>query len=108
MKKSLIYSVALSILLFSAAANAEDCVITFKDHKVSPTESIIPAKQQFKIIIKNQDATPIEFESSDLNREILIGANSEKTLYMREFDAGKYTFFDEFHRDTATGVIIVK
>lgn len=109
MKRSLVYSVALSAsLLFSVAAYAEDYVITLKNNQFSPKELIIPAGQKIKITVKNQDATPAEFESGDLNREKVVGANSEIIIFIGPLDAGSYGYFDDFHRDTTTGMIIAK
>ncbi len=95
-------------LLFVAAAHAEDFVITIKDHQFAPKELTVPAGQKVKLIIKNQDATPAEFESSDLNREKVVGANGEITVFVGPLDAGRYAYFDDFHRATTTGVIIAK
>ena len=109
MKRSLVYLVALSAsLLFSAAAYAEDYVITLKNNQFSPKDLTIPAGQKIKITVKNQDATPAEFESSDLNREKVVGANSEIIIFIGPLDAGSYGYFDDFHRDTTTGIIIAK
>jgi plastocyanin len=109
MKWSLFYSVALSAsLLFPAAAHAENYVITLKNNQFSPGELTIPAGQKVKLIVTNQDAAPAEFESSDMNREKVVGANSEIIIYIGPLDAGSYGYFDDFHRDTTTGVIIAK
>lgn len=109
MKRSLVFSVGLSAyLLLAAAAYAEDYVLTLKNHQFSPRVLTIPAGQKIKIIVKNQDATPAEFESSDLDREKVAGANSEITVFIGPLDAGSYGYFDDFHRDTTTGIIIAK
>ena len=101
-------SMALGTALFMAAAQADDYVLTLKNHQFSPKELTIPAGQKVKIIVRNQDATPAEFESSDLNREKVISANSEIIVFIGPLDAGRYGYFDDFHRDTTTGVIVVK
>ena len=116
MKKILIYPVVLSALLFSpmahsvahSVAHAEDYILTLKNNQFSPKELTIPAGQKVKIVVKNLDATPAEFESSDLNREKIVMENGEITVFVGPLDAGKYDFFDDFHRDTTTGTIIVK
>lgn len=109
MKNSLAYSIVLTTsLIFSAAAYAEDYVITIKNNQFSPKELVIPAGQKIKITVKNQDATPAEFESSDLNREKVVSANSEIVIFIGPLDAGSYGYFDDFHRDTTTGIIIAK
>jgi len=108
MKKSLTCFFTLVTLLFSASSYAEDYVLTIKDHKFSPQELTIPAGQKVKITVKNEDSTPAEFESSDLNREKIVGANSQIVIFVGPVDAGKYVYFDEFHRETTTGTIIAK
>jgi len=109
MKHALAHSVVLfASLLFSAAAYAEDYVLTLKNNQFSPNVLTIPAGQKVKIIVKNQDATPAEFESSDLNREKIVGANSEIFVYVGPLDAGKYGYFDDFHRNTTSGTLIAK
>ncbi len=109
MKRSLVYSAALSaFLLSSAAAHAEDYVLTLKNNQFSPKELIVPAGKKIKITVKNEDAAPAEFESSDLDREKIVGANSEIFVFIGPLDAGSYGFFDDFHRNTTTGTIIAK
>lgn len=109
MKRSFVCPVVLSAsLLFSAAAHADEFVITLKNNQFSPNELVIPAGQKIKITVKNQDATPAEFESTDLNREKVAGANSEITIFIGPLDAGSYNYFDDFHRDTTKGIIIAK
>ena len=108
MKKNLIYVAVLSALFLPISAYAEDFVLTLKNNQFSPKELTIPAGQKVKIIVKNQDTTPAEFESSDLNREKIVGANDEIIIFIGPLDAGKYSFFDDFHRDTTTGTIIAK
>lgn len=109
MNRSLVYSLALSAyLLLSAAAHAEEYVLTLKSNQFSPKVLTIPAGQKIKLTVKNQDATPAEFESGDLNREKMVAANSEITLFIGPLDAGSYGYFDDFHRDKTTGTIIAK
>src|SRR5487761_2033695 len=109
MIRSVVFSVGLSAyLLLAAAAHAEDYVLTLKNNQFSPKVLTIPAGQKIKITVKNQDATPAEFESSDLNREKVVTANSEITIFIGPLDAGSYGYFDDFHRDTTIGTIIAK
>lgn len=109
MKRYLVYSLVLSTLLsVSVTAQAEDYVLTLKNNQFSPKVLTIPAGQKIKITIKNQDATPAEFESSDMNREKIVGANSEIIVFIGPLDAGSYGYFDDFHHDTTTGTIIAK
>jgi len=109
MKSAAAYVAALSAcLLFSTFAHAEDYVLTLKNNQFSPKVLTVPAGQKVKITIKNQDATPAEFESSDLNREKVVAPNSEIVVFVGPLNPGSYGFFDDFHRDTTTGVIVAK
>jgi hypothetical protein len=67
----------------------------------------IPADTKVKLIVQNLDSAPAEFESYDLNREKVVGPNSEITVFIGPLDPGRYSIFDDFHRDT-TGTIIAK
>ena len=98
----------LPLLSFSSPAHAEDYMLTLKDHQFAPQELVIPAGQKVKITIKNLDATPAEFESSDLNREKLVTANSEITVFVGPLEVGSYGYFDDFHHATTTGIITAK
>ena len=97
-----------TLLSFSTGAHAQDYVLTLKDHQFAPKELNIPAGQKVKITVKNLDTTPAEFESSDLNREKVVAASSEITVFIGPLDAGNYGYFDDFHRDTTTGIITAK
>ncbi|MDX8385609.1 MAG: cupredoxin domain-containing protein [Gallionella sp.] len=98
----------LIALLMPLCAYAEDYVITIKDHKFSPAEITIPANEKIKLIVKNDDPTPEEFESHELNREKIIAGNSKTTLFIGPLKPGRYPFFGEFNPKTAQGVIIAK
>jgi plastocyanin len=109
MNRLFLYSlVFLATLLPAANSYAEDYLLTIKNNQFSPQDLTIPAGKKVKIIIKNTDSTPAEFESSDLSREKIVGANSEITIFLGPLKAGIYNYVDEFHEDTAKGTITVK
>lgn len=101
-------AVSLSLLSTSAFAETPSFDIIIKEHKFSPSTLEIPAEQKVKLVIKNQDPTPEEFESHELNREKVIAGNSEGIVYVEPLKAGEYPFFGEFNEKTAQGKIIVK
>lgn len=118
-KNKVFMAVAAVFFAFSFAAQAEEkpqtgasqsgeYVLTLKDHKFSPAELEIPAGQKVKLVVKNLDATSAEFESHDLGREKVVAANGDITLFVGPLSAGKYSYFDDFHRETTTGVVVVK
>ncbi len=93
----------------SVAMSAEDPYrIAIKDHKFEPQELSIPANQKIKIVVDNQDATPEEFESYDLNREKVIGGNKKATIFVGPLKPGRYKYFGEFNPKTAQGVIVAE
>lgn len=108
MKK--IIKLASVFLFISAPSFAETPIfeIAIKDHKFNPAIVEIPAGQKVKLVIKNQDPTPEEFESHDFNREKVISGNSEGVVFVGPLDAGEYKFFGEFHEKTAQGKLVVK
>jgi len=107
--KSLILS-AIAVLLSANIATAEvkEYKIVIKDHLFIPAQTKIPAGQKVKLIIDNQDATPEEFESHDLNREKIISGNSKGIVFVGPLSEGSYKYFGEFNEATAQGVIIAE
>ena len=100
----------LLALLSAGAAHAADfeAKIAIRDHKFDPPELNVPAGAKIKLSIENQDATPEEFESTDLNREKVVVGKGTITVFIGPLDAGKYHFFGDFHQETAQGDLIAK
>jgi len=82
--------------------------LSIKNHRFIPSEIHVPAGQKVKLIIDNQDATPEEFESYELNREKIIAPKSKATIYIGPLKAGNYPFFGEFNSATARGVVVAE
>jgi Cupredoxin-like domain len=87
------------------AAAADPIALSIKDHRFTPTELTVPAGERFRIEVLNQDATPAEFESSDLRVEKIIAPGGKITVMAGPLKPGTYKFFDDYHPDTATGTI---
>lgn len=97
------------ILFFRPAMAAEaDYAIVIKDHRFIPEVLEIPSGKKVKIQVENQDASPEEFESYDLNREKIIGGGKQATIFVGPLKPGVYKYFGEFHPTTAKGVIKVR
>ncbi len=101
---------AAIMLLVAATVRAEDfdAKIVIRDHKFDPAELTVPAGQKIKLLVDNQDATPEEFESNELNREKIVVGKGQITVFLGPLDPGRYPFFGDFHQETAQGVLIVK
>ena len=100
--------ILIAVLLFPFIARADDYMLTIKDHMFQPAELTVPAGTKIKLTVENQDPTPEEFDSYDLNREKVISGHGTATIFIGPLDAGRYTFTGEFHSATAQGVIIAK
>lgn len=109
--KRTVFKSALVVALMGPAMfahAAQEYTLTIKDHKFSPETIEVPAGIKVKLIVKNQDATPEEFESHKLHREKIIQGNSQAIIHIGPLKPGSYPFVGEFHEDSAKGVIVVK
>ena len=91
----------------TAPARADDYVLTIKDHRFTPAEIKVPAKQRVMIMVINEDATPEEFDSSALKVEKVIAGKSKGVVRIGPLKPGRYPFIGEYHEATAKGVVIV-
>lgn len=99
---------ALFCLLPVTSYAVESYTIAIKDHKFEPAEITIPADTKVKLLVRNLDATPEEFESYEMHREKIIRGNSQAVIFIGPLKAGSYPFFGEFNPKTAQGRITVK
>mgnify|MGYP005844396373 CR=1 FL=1 len=79
--------------------------IEIRDHLFFPPEVVIPANTKVKLLVKNLDPTPEEFESYELNREKVISGNSQTVIFIGPLPPGEYPFFGEFYPKTAQGKV---
>jgi hypothetical protein len=98
-----------AVLAGSGVAQAQDAVvhITVKNHRFEPAEPRAPANRPITIRVRNQDSTPMEFESVRLRVEKVVAANSEGVINVRALSPGRYEFFDDFHKQTR-GTLVVE
>lgn len=82
--------------------------IEIRDHLFYPPELVIPAHTKVKLLVRNLDPTPEEFESYELNREKVISGNSQAVIFVGPLPPGEYPFFGEFYPKTAQGRIRVE
>jgi heme/copper-type cytochrome/quinol oxidase subunit 2 len=102
--------VAVYWLLAAGAAGADDpsFKLTLRDHRFEPAELVVPAGQKIKLEVENQDATPEEFESHELNREKVVPAKATVVIFVGPLKPGRYPFFGDFNKDSAKGALIAK
>jgi plastocyanin len=109
MYRSALLPLAL-ILVMATGAAAQDpaYTLTIKDHQFQPSEIDVPAGQKIALIVKNNDSTPEEFESTELRREKVVAGGEQITVYIGPLKPGKYEFFGDFNPKSARGHIIAK
>jgi hypothetical protein len=100
--------VLMTVFSASALADVKEYTLTLRQHRFVPAQLTIPANTKVKLLVVNEDTTPEEFESHELNREKIVTGKGRITVYIGPLKPGKYPFFGEFHMDTAQGVLIAK
>ena len=98
------------LLGFCSTAKAATPVfeIEIRDHLFHPDELHIPADTKVKLVVRNRDATPEEFESYEMNREKVIMGGRKANIFIGPLTPGVYPFFGEFNPKTAQGQVIVE
>ena len=101
--------VVLSLLgPYAAAETTPEYSLLLKNHAYSPSALTIPANTKVRIKVTNQDATPEEFESTDINRESIVLPGQTIDVFVGPLKAGTYRFFGDFHQATAQGQLVVE
>lgn len=110
MRGFFIAAIMAFIFLVSHAVGAAEGGYTLRiqNHVFVPDVLTIPSEEKVKITIINEDTTPEEFESYELNREKIIKGKSEGIIFVGPLKPGTYSFFGEFNPDTAKGKIVVE
>ena len=87
------------VLCLAGVVRADDSgiVIAIKDGRFAPSEVPVSANAKVKLIVRNQDSSMSEFESTELHREKTVAPGQEITVFVGPLDAGSYEFFDDFH-----------
>ena len=93
----------------SAPALADDpsFPIVLKNNQFVPSEVQIPAGVKVKLVVRNDNPTASEFESTQFHREKLVTPGQEITVFVGPLDPGSYEFFDDLHPETR-GHLVVK
>lgn len=98
----------LGLLGLTLPALADETVhLRIKDHRFQPAELTLPAGTRIRLLVKNEDSTPEEFESHSLHAEKIIPPGTERVIMVGPLSPGSYTFFGEFNPKTAHGRVIV-
>ena len=106
---ALLLALGTAVLAPGAPVLADDPPVTIaiKDHQFVPSEVQIRANTKIELIIRNEQTTPAEFESSSLHREKVVAPGSAASIFVGPLKPGRYEFFDDFHTATR-GVVVVQ
>ncbi|MEO2267434.1 cupredoxin domain-containing protein [Pseudoalteromonas pernae] len=99
----------IGILLFisvSAQAQLKEFELVLKDHLFYPARLEVPSNEKIRLLIRNEDNDPEEFDSFDLNREKVLFPGRVNVIYIGPLEPGEYFFFGEFAPDTARGSVV--
>ena len=98
----------MSATSIASATEPPEIRLVIRDHRFVPTELKVPANTKIKLMVVNQDATPEEFESHELNREKVVTGGGTIPVYVGPLRPGRYPFFGDFHAETAQGTLIAE
>src|SRR5262249_15617117 len=103
------FQLALAVLVLVGSVGAEELTIALRVQAegFEPATIAAPAGARIRLEVSTETATPIEFESFELNRERVVPAGQKATVYLSGLAAGKYEFFDDFNQKRR-GVLTVE
>jgi len=96
-----------ALILAALPALAQDArpMLTIRDHQFVPAELTIPANTKVELIVRNEQTTPAEFESSSLHREKIVPAGGQVSVFVGPLSPGRYDIFDDFNRSTRGSLV---
>ncbi len=107
----LLRAALLASAMVSTAALADDMPtyqLLMKDGKLFPATIEVAANTKFRLEVRNEGPGAAEFESLELKKELVLAPGITRKLVFAPLKPGSYKFFDEFHADTAQGLIVAK
>ena len=110
--RHLVHAALAAALAAGAAAPAlaaeSQALLVIKAHRFEPAELRLPANQRVRLVVHNQDPTPEEFESHQLNREKIVPPGAKVSIFVGPLKPGRYPFVGEYNEATAKGVIVAE
>src|SRR5438874_11019221 len=97
----------VAVAVASACADEPAVTIALRDHQFVPSEVQMRANAKVELIIRDEQTTPAEFESTSLHREKVVAPGKAASVFVGPLNPGRYEFFDDFHPATR-GVLIVQ
>lgn len=82
--------------------------LVIRNARFIPETVEVPANTRFKLVIRNEGPGPEEFESDFPRKEKVLAEGATSFLVYQPLKPGRYSFFGEFHPNTAQGSIVAK
>ena len=99
-------SAALTFVIPALGDDGTMPQVRFDHGNFAPSQLIVEANRPFKVKVTNQSNAAIEFESFELHRERVVPPGETITVHMPSLAPGNYQFFDDFHHEVPTGLIV--
>ena len=97
--RNLLTCILVATMPSFAFAAAPLPVLSIHDSQFEPKQLTLTSGVKLKLVIRNLDEMPAEFESSDLSREVIVPGHGEVTIYVGPLDPGNYQFFNDFNHE---------
>lgn len=98
---------ALCIYSLALAAEDSSSVLTMHNQKFNPDKLTVPAGAKVRIVLRNLDSVPDEFESYDLSREVIVPGHSEVVIYIGPLNPGTYEIFNDYNLTMQGSIVAV-
>ncbi|WP_336368602.1 cupredoxin domain-containing protein [Marinobacter sp. C2H3] len=109
LKSSRVFGLVAGLALATPAlADMPSYDLELKDGTLTPQTIEVKAGEKFKLNLNNTGNSPVEFESSRLRQEKVLGPGAKSFVVIPALKAGEYEFIDEFHMPDAKGKIVAK
>ncbi|HEY3325869.1 MAG TPA: cupredoxin domain-containing protein [Novimethylophilus sp.] len=112
-RKAFVGALLLALVWLTPGSGAQaeeprEFKLSIKNGRFIPETLEVPAGMRFKLLITNLGPGPEEFESYELKKESVLGEGVTRPLVFAPLKPGSYSFFGEFHPETAKGRLIAK
>jgi plastocyanin len=100
--------IAVLLIVCAAPVFAQQAptTIVVRDYQFVPAEVAVAAGVKAELIIRNEQTTPVEFESTSLHREKVVAPGAAVSVFVGPLSPGRYEFFDDFHPATRGSVVV--
>lgn len=92
---------------FVLAAEESPVILVIHNQQFDPNTLTLSEGVKMKLVVRNLDSMPVEFESYELSREVIVPGHGEVTIYVGPLAPEIYQFINEYN-PRMHGSIVVK